>query len=223
MVHNLGHAVTVQITGLSGYVVTNYTSMPKEMMMRSVYLKYDTEDGKIGGPGHIVEIDETKIATRKNGVGNILARQLEWVFGGIDRVTKQSFKCRVEARGIRNLIPVLKRFVRPGTTIVSDGWSAYSGIGQVPGMNWTHKWVNHTENFVIAHDVIVGSQADHQEEQVHTYTIERHWRDVKNMVRVYSDRDGAVDRELAVHTYVSKTFGRGSNAIRVSARVKKLI
>lgn len=71
MVLNLGYSTIKRMTGLYGDVVTPYTTYVKEMMTRFVLINYDTPNGKIGGPGMIVEIDETKIAKRKSNTGQL--------------------------------------------------------------------------------------------------------------------------------------------------------
>ncbi|KAI6657241.1 hypothetical protein LOD99_11145, partial [Oopsacas minuta] len=50
----------------------------------------------IGGPGHIVEIDESKFGHRKYSRGRMLSGQC--VFGGIDRETKDTFMTPVQDR-----------------------------------------------------------------------------------------------------------------------------
>ena len=47
------------------------------------------DNKKIGGPGHVIEIDESKFGKRKFNRG----RRVDgcWVLGGIDRNTKDSF------------------------------------------------------------------------------------------------------------------------------------
>ena len=222
MIHNLGRTVIRDLTKLSLEVITNFTSMVKESMMQIVFMEYDSEGGMIGGPGMIVEIDETKLARRKSNVGQILASEVEWVFGGICRHDKRAFKVRVTGRGMRHLIPLMKRFIAPGSIIVSDGWSAYSCIPQ--HQNWQHYWVNHSENFVNPQQTITGATfALHDEEPVHTQTIERYWRDTKSMVKVYDDKNGMADREIHVHTYFCNRFGRGKSQVCPRARLQRLV
>ena len=52
--------------------------------------------GRIGGPGKIVKIDESKFGRRKYHRGRVVEGQ--WVFGGICRETKECFVVPVNSR-----------------------------------------------------------------------------------------------------------------------------
>ena len=118
----------------------------------------------IGGPGKIVEIDESKFGKRKYHRGRRVDEQ--WVFGGIEREWKNSsFACDVDDRSAATLIPIILRWIKPGTTIISDCWNAYSSLGH---NGYTHLTVNHSLNFV---DPTTGA---------HTNTIESTWRTLKS-------------------------------------------
>jgi hypothetical protein len=60
------------------------------------------------------------------------------------------------------------RFIKPGTTIISDCWKAYNGIDGM-GMNYVHHAVNHSKEFVDA----AGN---------HTNNMEASWRTIKMKV-----------------------------------------
>lgn len=75
----------------------------------------------IGGPGAIVEIDESKFGKRKYHRGHAVEGQ--WVFGGIDRETGQSFLVPVEKRDEATLIPIIQKWIRVESTIISDCWA----------------------------------------------------------------------------------------------------
>ena len=94
--------------------------------MCSEILENDCE--KIGGQGKTVEIDESKFGKRKYHRG----KRVEgvWVFGGIERESRRSFFRIVEDRSAETLIPIIKEFVLPGTTIISDCWKAYSSLSK---------------------------------------------------------------------------------------------
>ena len=113
----------------------------------------------IGGEGKIVEIDETLICRRKYNRGRELCQV--WVFGGIERETKKLFLVPLidQRRDADTLIPLIKKYILPGTIIISDSWKAYSKLSE---LNNSHKIINHSENFVSPED-----------QQVHTKNIER--------------------------------------------------
>ena len=55
--------------------------------VRDVYSEYFVRFPlRIGGPGHIVEIDKSVFVRCKHNVGHIVRTQ--WVFGGLDTETK---------------------------------------------------------------------------------------------------------------------------------------
>jgi transposase-like protein len=117
----------------------------------------------IGGPGEVVEIDESCFSRRKYQVGRIYPTQ--WVFGGICRRTNECFLYAVPDRSTQTLIPIIKESIRPCTTIISDCWRGYDDLKNHP--EYHHLSVNHSLNFV---DPETGA---------HTQKIESTWRDAK--------------------------------------------
>lgn len=97
----------------------------------------------IGGYGNIVEIDESAFGKRKHNRGR--HRKTQWVFGGIERGSNNMFSVTVKRRNRRTLWPIIFKYVRPGTVILTDGWRSYIGL---EGRNDYHHFsVNHTETF----------------------------------------------------------------------------
>lgn len=130
---------------------------------REVCIEILEKDSKqIGGPGCTVEIDESKFGKRKYHKG----RKVDgvWVFGGIERDTKNCFFTCVADRTAETLTEIIKNNIKPGTTIISDCWKAYSKLDQE---GFKHLTVNHSVNFV---DPETGA---------HTNTIESTWRALK--------------------------------------------
>jgi transposase-like protein len=121
-----------------------------------VYLESITV--KIGGPGKVVEIDESKFGKCKHPVKG------QWVFGGIKRGSGRAFLVPVENRTAATLKTELCKWVESETTVISDCWSAYRDIDS---LGYEHRTVNHTLHFV---DPDTGA---------HTNTIESLWRTVK--------------------------------------------
>ncbi|XP_073814310.1 uncharacterized protein [Musca autumnalis] len=126
---------------------------------------------EIGGPGTIVEIDESKIGKRKYHRGHRVEGQC--VFGGIERGSNKCFIVPVEDRSKETLLPLIKRYIRPGTLIVSDCWKAYRTLNKE---GYIHRTVNHSLHFV---DPKTGW---------HTNGIEGLWRHLKVSLSAYNRR-----------------------------------
>jgi transposase-like protein len=125
-----------------------------------------TAAGPMGGPGFIVEIDESKFGKRKNNVGRVTDGH--WVLGLYQRGTaKLRAIVLTQDRSAASLLPLIQRHVLPGTTIMTDEWRAYRGL---PALGYTHLRVNHSTNFV---DPLTGA---------HTQNIESQWRPMKKYV-----------------------------------------
>ena len=100
------------------------------------------ERGQTGGPGKIVEIDQSKFGKRKYHRGKHVEEQ--WVFGGVERDTKQGFLTIVDDRSAATLIPLIKEHIAPETTIVSNRWKPSKCLGEEGYQDLT---VNHSLTF----------------------------------------------------------------------------
>ena len=162
----------------------------------------------IGGPGCVVEIDESKFGKRKfnrgKGVDGV------WVFGGIERDSHppRCFFVTVNDRSADTLIPIIKRWILPGTTIYSDCWRSYSTL-VLEG--YVHATVNHSVEFK-------------SESGTHTNNIESRWNAVKRSLPRFGTRkdfynsyfaeycicrkflDGASDKFLQFLTFVGTVY-----------------
>ena len=145
----------------------------------------ETKSERIGGPGKIVEIDESYMAGRqKNGKGRKLGEvqndpKCTWVFpwtlGAIERGTLRCFLERILGPRSREvLLPILMKWILPGTIVMSDKWAAYIDLDYHLEACAQHMTVNHKENFV---DPITGA---------HTQGIESLWHHLKYNFPPYS-------------------------------------
>ena len=146
---------------------------------------------KIGGPGHIVEIDESKFGKRKYNRGRRVLGK--WILGGYCRTSRQCFleECTGNKRDHHTLLRLIKKNVAPGTIILTDKWKAYN---QLSRHGYTHLTVNHRTGFV---DPLTGT---------HTNTCEGMWFHAKkHMLRGYGrTRTDSSALQLALSTFMWK-------------------
>lgn len=141
-----------------------------------------------GGENTTVEIDEPKFGKRKYHKGHHVEGQ--WVFGGVCRESGAAFLVPVEKRDKETLIPLIKKYILPGTKIISDCWKAYQCIPKLEGFNYVHETVNHSKTFK---DPVTGA---------HTNTIEGMWRHVKVRLPSYRREKQNYLRYLAKYMFL---------------------
>eukprot|EP00116_Pleurobrachia_bachei_P017220 sb/3477482/ len=85
------------------------------MIREKMHDEINTTSGMIGGPGVIVQIDESKHGKRKYQRGRLV--EGTWVFGGVDQVTGEAFFeiCPANKRDEATLLPIILRRIRPGS------------------------------------------------------------------------------------------------------------
>ena len=84
----------------------------------------------LGGPGVVVQINETVMSKRKHSRDHIVPEH--WVFGGIHTEQKIGFLDFLSDRSAATLLPIIERVIRPGSTIHSDQWVTYNGVANIP-------------------------------------------------------------------------------------------
>lgn len=198
-------------------------------LLRVIVSSYMTRAGRmvIGGPGMIVEVDETLLARRKYNRGRILgpvdeatqARSQCWVIGGVERSVAgrrkaldragrsaagrgKAFIAMVPRRDGPTLLAAIQQHIAPGTRVLTDQWRGYSRLRE---HDYGHATVNHSIEFVSSEDP-----------QVHTQSIENLWKHLKDRVRLY----GTMRVQATLHHRCNeflffRQFSRGSMALEM--------
>ena len=169
---------------ISQLKLSSKTTVDWSMFCRETCLEIMTQQNiQLGGKDKIVEIDESKIGKRKYHRGHLVEGQ--WVFGGIERDSRKSFLVAVEDRSEETLLPIIKKHISVGSTIVSDCWKAYHNLSD---HGYLHQTVNHSVEFK-------------NDEGFHTNTIEGHWRQVKAFLPSFSRKKAHQPSYLAEFLY----------------------
>lgn len=156
------HNSIMKITGHSCPTISAYMSYFRNLVINAL----DNEDCLIGGPGIVVELDESKFGKRKYNRGHRV--EGAWVVGGVERTdARRMFVEVVDDRSAETLNEIIIRNVRPGSIVYTDLWRGYSGLTE---LGFQHEVVNHSVNFV---DPMTG---------VHTNSIEGTWNGIKFQV-----------------------------------------
>ena len=179
-----------------------------EFFREVCFLYFEKHPVRLGGPGMVVEIDETVISRRKYNRGRLIREQV-WFFGGVERGSGRCFIIPVERRDAATLLPIIQNFILPGTTIMSDMWAAYGRIDQLPEL-YQHYTVNHSENFV---DPDTGA---------YTQTIESTWNQFK---RRHKEEMGTARHLLVSYIFQfvwKRQFGGRSAMFHLWSQIQEL-
>ncbi|KAJ4449044.1 hypothetical protein ANN_00438 [Periplaneta americana] len=153
---------------------------------------------RFGGPGCVVQIDESCLRKRKFNRGRIVRG--EWVVGIYDTTQKRGVIVFVVRRNRENIFPVIQNFVIPGTTIWTDEWRAYTGLNEI---GYVHNTVNHSRNFV---DPVTG---------VCTNSVEAYWSRLKKFLRQINVLWSKLVAEHVDEFMWRETYCRGAVAFNV--------
>lgn len=137
---------------------------------------------KIGGPGCVVQIDETA-CNRRRIISSPTSeepyvRGTKWIIGAYCEVTKRKKIALLPDRTVNSFKNFIQNNIQEGTTIKTDGYPSY--VRSVPESGCNHLVVNHNHGFV-------------NEDGVHTNSIESLWSMLKLEIR---SRRGVVFSEM---------------------------
>ena len=135
----------------------------------------------LGGPGRVVQIDESLVHKAKHNRGHALFEQHKWVFGIYDVSEKVGAVEFVERRTAEVLLPLIRKHVIPGTEINPDQWPAYTHISYIDIQPpFIHRAVNHSRFF-----------RDPQTD-VHTNNVEAYWSSIKRRFKMLNGTSRAL-------------------------------
>ena len=186
-------------TGHTSKTVSDYLRFLRELVSEDL-----SEDHCIiGGPGIVVEIDESKFGKVKHHRG----RRVEgaWVLGGVERTPERNlFLVVVPDRCENTLMHVLIKHIAPGSIVHTDLWKAYHQLQPILGVS--HLTVNHSLHFK---DPITG---------VHSNTIEGTWAGIKFKVSPRCRTDELLDSHLSEFIWRRQNANRLWDALLESIR-----
>lgn len=94
----------------------------------------------------------------------------------------------VDRRNAATLLPIIQKYILPGTVIVSGFWAAYGGIANLPA-GYQHLSVNHSLHCV-----------DPADRRVHAQSVESCWSRFKKVHRTRLVRVGIRNKSLSTQT-----------------------
>ena len=191
----------LQCANFSG-VSYKSTAVDWASYMREMFKEYfhrRTRNKVLGG---VVEIDESLFGRRvKYHKGNPNKGMKVWIFGLVDREANNVILYPVSDRTRETLLPLIQRHVAPGSTIYSDGWSAYFNLNDVGYRHFTvlHKYAFRKDYI----DTETGARTT-----VHTNRIEGAWKHAKDHFRrIVGTKAGQFEGHLAEIMWRSEVKG----------------
>jgi hypothetical protein len=127
-------------TGHTKATVSTYKRFFRELIANMI----EEDDVIIGGPGIIVQVDETKLGKRKYERGHRVAGA--WVIVGVEMTDQRRMFAEVVGdRSAETIEDVLERHLSEGSILQTDMWRGYSGAASK--FHIEHRTVNHSRWF----------------------------------------------------------------------------
>ena len=138
---------------------------------------------RFGGPGLIMQIEESIMVKAKYHWGHQLGEPQRLVFEIYDPVKKEGYMQLVQHRDADTLLPIIRQYVPVCTEIWSDEWPAYRGLSAMGNTHWT---VIHSRNFK---DLVTG---------VYTNHVEAYWNAKRTCMRCRASARAGFQRVQAL-------------------------
>ena len=106
-----------------------------------------------------------------------------------------AFAVRVHNRKAETLDLIIKKFIAPGTLIMTDSAAVYKNMTDRLGNDYFHFSVNHKK----------GEYVSFKDKGVYTNTVENMWRHIKHRIESYRNNE-ALDLAVAEYLYRRVNF-----------------
>lgn len=144
----LGHGTTsVDICRFTSLNKKNLINI-KTKLIEKIKQYYIQNPVRLGGPGVIINVDETKLNHNVRSHRGRSPRVTRWALTIIDTSTSPSagFAIPVADRSAATLLPIIANVVREGSIIYTDEWAAYNNLAV--NNEYEHFRITHKYNFV---------------------------------------------------------------------------
>ncbi|XP_065315034.1 uncharacterized protein LOC135923940 [Gordionus sp. m RMFG-2023] len=138
-------------------------------------LRVASNHAKVGGPGQIVEMDESLVRKSKYNSDGVLIKKALWIIGGICPNTDRIFLWATLSRNRETFLDVVRQNVLEGTVIITDSWKGYYDCPEDK---------NGENNFETDHRISFVQPSDIP---VHTRKIDIFWQDLKPKLPKFCD------------------------------------
>lgn len=203
--------------------VSRNTAVDFYNFCREVCRVVDTHDQvQIGGPGDVVEVDESHLFTPKFHRGRPMRRRGILLLGGVSRLTNKRFAVRIASRDRNTIWPLMQLHIAQGSFIMTDQAPVYQGC-DVLGFSG-HCATNHSLYYVRPIQAFV-PDGHHTLGQVipnlgvtrvpaHSNKQERTWEDIKNNYIRRCRRTEMLDNYVSEYLYRKNTLDEVPNIRR---------
>ena len=197
--HKFSYSQTAVACTIGNHLVSENTiadwfSYCREVCVLSMEHKYANR-GKIGGPNHIVQVDECKIGRRKYHRGRVV--EGNWILGMIDINTNE----------VRMAIcPNNRRDAQTLYDLISEHVELTSTHGCMEGLQWlVSRWF--CKSFSRKPLLHFVDPITH----VHTNNIESHWRSLRHRLSRGGIRKDQLDSHISEHLWHLDCKNRGAD------------
>ena len=167
----------------------------RQNLIQKVQLYFDENPIILGGPGVLVQIDETMLNHKVKAHRGRSPKEQTWALGMVDCIYKpaKNIMMLIHNKSGETILPLIKKHIRKGSLIHTDEAKVYAKLGKDP--EYIHKSIIHKYKFV---DYI---------DEVHTQNIESYNNKIKPRIKEMKGIIGeSRERILAEFLWLDNNF-----------------